>query len=98
MPDDELVTKPGGCELLDFTDKQHEGSRACRTCSDSGHQARAALGQLRLALGREHFRDVEHIRKRAALGGLVLCSLQEMLADHESVALAGHALRPPIEP
>ena len=60
--------------------------------------AQVALRQLRFALGREHFRDVEHVRKRRALGDLVLCGVQEVLADDEPVALAGHALRPAIEP
>src|SRR3954452_8210502 len=64
---------------------------------DPADGAQVALRQLRFALGREHFGDVEHLRKRCALGGLVLRGVQEVLADDEPVALASHALRPAIE-
>src|SRR3954465_10740131 len=64
---------------------------------DPADGAQVALRQLCLALGRKDFGDVEHVRKWSALGDLVLCSLQEVLADDEPVPLAGHAVRPAIE-
>ena len=85
-------------KLLDLADEQHETARAGAGRPDPADGAQVALRQLCLALGREHFRDVEHLRKRRALGDLVLRGLQEVLADDEPVALAGHALRPAIEP
>src|SRR3954466_16382368 len=72
-------------------------ARARGAGSDLVHGAQVTLRQLRFALGREHFRNVEHVRKRRALGVLVFCGLQGVLADDEPVTLAGHALRPAIE-
>ena len=70
--DDELVAMACGRKLLDLADEQHETARAGAGRRDPADGAQVALRQLRLALGRKHFRDVEHIRERRALGGLVL--------------------------
>ena len=96
--DDELVARAGRGELPHLADEQHEPARAGAGRPDPADRAQVPLGQLRFALGREHFRDVEHLRKRRAFGDLVVSGLQEVLADDEPVALAGHALRPAIEP
>ena len=59
--DDELVAIARGRKLLDLADEQHETARAGAGGCDPADGAQVALRQLRFALGREHFGDVEDI-------------------------------------
>ena len=92
--DDELVARAGRSELLHLADEQHKPTRARGAESDLTHGAHVAMRQLRLALGREHFRDVEHVRERGALGRLAVGGLQEVPADHEPVMRSDQRLNP----
>ena len=94
---DELVPVARWLDVLDLAHEHHELARTLRRRGDPRELGQAPLHDLVFALDGELFRDEEHRAERVALGGLVVGRLQEVLANDEPGALAGHCRRPAIQ-